>query len=112
MRSLRGFAIVLAVLLTLYVGSYLMRSARGRYEPAAIGLSGIKWYEWAPQGFVRANFQYDFRYHRIYYPLWRLDRRLWHRPIETADETGYPVHEVSDSEVVILYRAWDAVQRE
>lgn len=48
----------LALMLCLYVGSYLWLSTHGRYEPAAIGLNGVKWYHWAPSGFV-TNFRWN-----------------------------------------------------
>jgi hypothetical protein len=34
-----------------------MLSFRGRYEPASIGLNGVKDFDWAPSGFV-----HDYRW--------------------------------------------------
>lgn len=92
----------LLVLLTAYVGSYLALSVQGRFEPALIGLNGVKRYMWAPCGFVT-----DFRWNRTllaaYMPLYLLDTRLWHT---TADLDCYPVNSVPASEIGRVYRAW------
>jgi len=87
------------------------RSSRGRYEPAVIGLGGVKWYDWAPQGFVT-----DFRWNNdlvrfYYYPLWRLDRRFWHKPIHGPGVNypiNYPVNEVAPEDIGQVFQAWDA----
>jgi hypothetical protein len=67
----------ISILFLAYAGSYLALSLRGRYEPAVIGLNGVKWYHWAPNGFVN-----EFRWHQgvmlVYYPLYILDIRVWH----------------------------------
>ena len=52
MRIRRIFGITLLTLLLIYIGSYALLSSGGCYEPAAIGLNGVKWYGWAPRGFV------------------------------------------------------------
>jgi len=39
-------------MLSLYVGTYLHRSAQGTYGAGAWGLNGIKWYCWAPRGYL------------------------------------------------------------
>ena len=101
-------AMTLAGVVLAYVGSYVARSARGRYEPMVIGLGGVKWYDWAPAGFVE---EYDWKWNDshvwCYYPLWRLDRRFWHPSIQDAASTAYPVDEVPDDEIGKVYRAWN-----
>ena len=99
-------AVVTALILTLslYAGSYVRRSSRGRYEPAAIGLNGVKWYEWAPEGFV-TDYRWDASMKRIYWPLWHLDRRIWHTP-DMAEGGKYPVNEVDPKDIGKVYKAW------
>jgi hypothetical protein len=103
--SLRTLLLLFALLgaLLAYVGSYVTRSAHGRYEPMVIGLVGVKWYDWAPHGFV-TDFQWDKDQIRFYYPLWRLDRRFWHPPHHASDRARYPINEPSD--IGQVYRAW------
>jgi len=105
-RTLKKHVVVATLLsgLFFYVGSYLWRSTHGRYEPAAIGLNGVKWYHWAPSGFVA-----DFRWNRtlmgVYHPLFFLDTRFWH----TSDEAcrkRYPINEVATEDIGKVYRAW------
>jgi hypothetical protein len=86
------WTIILALLLIVYIVSYLALSLQGRYEPGAIGTSGVKWYEWAPSGFVT-----DHKWNRLlicpYYPLYLFDCRYWHTENE-ADGNKYPVNKV------------------
>jgi hypothetical protein len=93
----------LLVLLLLYTGSYVILSARGCYEPAGIGLGGVKWYAWAPHGFVEG-----YRWKRcpmlIYAPLLCLDRWLWHPP-GNPPPGGYPVNEVKREDIWKVYKA-------
>ena len=80
----------------LYCGTYLVLSLLGQYEPAVWGLTGPKWYHWAPAGFVsdmrwRMPFLYGFL------PLWEADRFLWH----TADRAfsgRYPINLIAENE--------------
>src|SRR5438093_8777021 len=93
-RALKKFLVpaTLTLGLFVYVGSYLWRSTRGRYEPAAIGLNGVKWYSWAPSGYV-TDFRWNHTLMLVYCPLYFLDTRFWH----TSDEaygSRYPINQV------------------
>jgi hypothetical protein len=72
-------AIALVTLCAMYVLSYSALSVSGRYEPAAWGTNGVKWYSWAPAGFVRSK-DLAWRRHTLlmFYPLYRLDTKFWH----------------------------------
>jgi hypothetical protein len=91
------------VLLLCYVCSYAALSAWGTYEPAAIGLNGVKWYRWAPAGFVK-----DYRLRRGFYyaymPLYLADRWLWHEDDEVYSGK-YPFHTPKD--ISDVYKAWE-----
>ena len=84
LTPLLGVMIVGALLLSVYVGAYVVRSREGRFEPAAIGLSGVKWYRWAPAGFV-TDFKWDQAQMNFYYPLFLLDITFWHKADEMRD---------------------------
>jgi len=99
-----GISIALLIVLGFYVGSYVRRSSRGGYEPAVIGLNGVKWYDWAPEGFV-TDYRWNASMKRIYWPLWYLDRRIWHTP-DMADSGEYPVNEVAPKDIGKVYEAW------
>jgi hypothetical protein len=106
-RSTRNEVILwgtLVLAIFAYVGSYSWRSTRGRYEPAAIGLNGVKWYGWAPKGFV-TNFKWNRTLMLVYYPLYYFDNRFWH----TSDDAyggKYPINQVTSREIGKVYRAW------
>jgi hypothetical protein len=87
-----------------YVGSYLWLSTRGRFEPAAIGTNGVKWYHWAPSGFV-TDFRWNQTLMRAYYPLFFLDTRFWHTS-DDAYRSRYPINEVATEDIGKVYRAW------
>ncbi len=97
-------AFILIAIGMAYLGSYVSRSLQGRYEPAVIGLGGVEWYDWAPRGFVR-DYEWDPSLVRIYYPLWQIDRRFWHRP-EDAEDGNYPLNEVKPEDIWKVYQAW------
>ena len=86
-----------------YVGSYMWRSERGRYEPASIGLNGVKSYGWAPKGFV-TDFRWNHTLMRAYFPLYYLDNRFWHTP-DDAYRGNYPINKVSVDDIGKVYRA-------
>lgn len=44
MKNANKLGIVLAMLIAIYIGSYLSLSVTGRYEPATIGLNGVESY--------------------------------------------------------------------
>jgi hypothetical protein len=102
----RVLLLTVAALLALYVGSYISFSLRGRYEPAGIGLAGVKAYAWAPAGFVK-DFRWNHRLMRVYCPLYLLDCRLWHTQ-DKADDGLYPVNEVAPEDVWKVYDAWSS----
>ena len=87
---------IIAVTACAYAGSYLVLSLEGRYEPALIGLMGVKTYKWAPKGFV-TDFKDNPTLTIFYFPLLLLDQRCWH----TSDRThrGYPINEVPVEEI-------------
>lgn len=67
-----------AILVGLYVVSYLPLTLQGVYGWGAIGTNGVKYWVWYPQGFgfesrVRAAFLRTF-----YLPLHGLDIEYWH----------------------------------
>jgi hypothetical protein len=103
--KVRTVMIIVALLVLLYVGSYLAISTRGRFEPSAIRLTGVKGYQWAPQGFVT-----DLRWNRslvfFYYPLYALDIHFWHT---SAAGGRYPVNEVPDKDIWKVYKAWKLI---
>ena len=90
--SLRSLMIVIALLSIAfaYVGSYVRRSSVGMYKPAVWGADGVKWYDWAPDGFVN-GYHWNAATWRFYCPLWRMDRRFWHQPLHGGEETPYPI---------------------
>jgi hypothetical protein len=93
-RCWRYTTAVLAILLVSYTGGYVALSANGRYEPAAWGLDGVKWYAWAPAGFVH-DFKWDGRMVIAFAPLYYLDQEFWHT--ERESESGrYPINLVPE----------------
>jgi hypothetical protein len=83
--------ILLLVLIATYVGVYIGLSANGQYIPTVFGLNGVKWYDWAPRGFVKDG-QWNGRVMVVFLPLWKLDRRSWHTP-QTEPNDKYPFRE-------------------
>ena len=104
--SLRTLFLAFALLAVgcAYIGSYVSRSIRGRYEPAVIGLNGVKSYAWAPEGFV-ADFQWNTETWRFYYPLYEFDQRYWHKSQHWPND-DYPFNEVKPEEIGRVYDAW------
>jgi hypothetical protein len=102
-------AVTLACAVAAYVGSYVARSARGRYEPMVIGLNGVKWYDWAPEGFVGEGWKWNETQIWWYYPLWRLDRRFWHKSLDGSlvRKSDFPIDEIPPKEINKVYRAID-----
>jgi hypothetical protein len=96
--------VAIALLFAFYIGSYVKRSLGGRYEPASIGLKGVKWYDWAPRGFV-TDFRWDVRLMFFYFPLHAADRLWWHKS-EQDDDGKYPINEVAPDDIGNVYRAW------
>jgi hypothetical protein len=65
-------------MLTCYIGSYVCMSMYGTFEPAHIGLNGVKSYAWAPAGFVK-NYKHRQALYYLYLPLFLADRWQLHR---------------------------------
>ena len=85
-----------------YISTYLLLSANGRFEPGIIGLNGVKAYDWAPKGFVH-DFKWNRKFCLFYEPLWVLDINLWHT---NPREGHYPINEVAAKDIGKVYRAW------
>ena len=99
-----GGVVVGLLLLSVYVGAYVVRSREGRFEPASIGLNGVKGYGWAPAGFV-TDYKWDHSQMKFYYPLYLLDIRFWHN--EDAElSSKYPINKVSSEDIWKVYKAW------
>ena len=82
--------LLLLILLLAYIGSYLAMSIQGRYEPAATGSYGVKWYAWVPRDFL-PDFRGNASVRVAYMPLYWLDINFWH----TSDDAWsgrYPIH--------------------
>jgi hypothetical protein len=107
-RFVNWLLVVAAVvlLLSVYVSSYVLMSVRGRYEPGAIGLGGVKDYRWAPSGFVD-HFVWDRTLMCVYVPLHQLDVRCWHTDAD-AERGKYPINEVAPEDIGQVYEAWGA----
>ena len=87
-------ALAFCTLFAVYVFSYVSLSVAGRYEPAAWGTGGVKWYSWAPAGFVRSKDLVWRRYMIVmFYPLYKLDTKLWHTEEKMFKKT-YPANVV------------------
>jgi hypothetical protein len=70
------FLVVGLLVVAAYVFSYVLISARGRFEPSLIGLNGVKRYGWAPEGFV-SEFKWSRPKLLFYYPLYLIDTRFF-----------------------------------
>jgi len=84
----------------LYICSYVTLSSRGCYVPAGWGLSWVKWYNWAPQGFASgpAGIEYNRALMLFYLPLWLMGTKFVHTQ-EKADNGQYPINRVLDAEL-------------
>ena len=71
---LRAFAILLG----LYVVSYLPLTLQGVYGWGAIGTNGVKWWTWYPKGFGFENPVQSIFLRTFYMPLYGLDLEYWH----------------------------------
>ncbi len=99
----RIIALSACLLSSLYTGSYAWLSSEGRYEPAVFGTGGVKWYRWAPKGFMEGFT--ETRFSKIYLPLWALDHHYWHTSDE-AHDGHYPINEVKKEDIGKVYRAY------
>ena len=92
-----GRVITIIGAMSLYPLSYLALSLNGIYYPAAIGLTGVKWYNWAPMGFAsRKEYRWNIPIALFYLPLWHLDKKYWHES-ELARTGEYPKFDLSMS---------------
>jgi hypothetical protein len=73
---------------------YSILSICGRYEPAAWGLNGVKWYNWAPYGFVGDKYKWKKYMIIVFLPLWTIDRFYIHS-IDDAYSGKYPINEIN-----------------
>jgi len=96
---------VIGITACAYVGSPLVLSLLGRYEPDGIGTAGVKWYAWAPQGF-QTDFKGNTALTRIYYPLVMLDWFLWHGTTTAEANTFYPINYIPLAEIGKVAEAW------
>ena len=72
---------VFAMVLAVYIGSYLTLTLFGRPEVATSGLSGPKTYGWAPYGFFDSSAHHWTKLMFPYFPLYVIDIRVWHKDI-------------------------------
>ncbi len=100
----RRIAAFIGVLIAAYVVSYVVLSIRGRFEPVAIGLNGVKGYRWAPEGFY-ADMKWRLKPAYFYLPLYCMDTGFWHSPY-AADADRYPITEVDPKDIWKYYEAW------
>ena len=68
-KRLRRFLPHLLAVIVCYVGNYVSMSSLGRYVPARIGPlanggAGVRWYRWAPAGFMSGH---KHRYFLFYF---------------------------------------------
>jgi len=94
---------ILIFLLNAYVGSYIILSVQGRFEPAAFGLNGVKAYIWAPRGFL-SHFRWNQTLRAAYMPIYWLDTRFWHT-MDDAYTDRYPVNSNPASEFGRVHQA-------
>ena len=103
--KIQTFYISSLILFLLYVFSYIAFSVWGRYEPASIGLNGVKSYAWAPKYFVM-DFKWSTPMRLFYIPGYYMDTRFWHTE-DKAYTDKYPVNEVPVEEIGRVYQAWE-----
>lgn len=97
--------VIIGIGALVYCSYYFYLSKTGRFEPEAIGLNGVKWYGWAPKGFVD-KFKWKNSRLTFFYGLWLMDAHLWHT--EQALYHGkYPIDTVPQSDTDKVYRAFD-----
>jgi hypothetical protein len=82
---------VSVTLLVTYVGVYLILSANGCYEPGTRGIDGVKWYSWAPVGYVRGD-RWNDSMMWTFAPLYFADARLWHPHVRPGYSGPHPIN--------------------
>jgi hypothetical protein len=100
---------VLFTALVLYVGSYVVLSLGGQYVPSGWGLGWVKWYAWAPRGFVSGPEGIDQNRfpQAFYYPLRILDVRFVHTSRKAYDG-NHPVNTVLDDKLRARLKEYEA----
>ena len=101
--------LVFVLSLFLYICSYLSLSLNGRFEPATIGLNGVKDYRWAPKGFV-TDFKWNSKTMLFYLPLYYIDDKFWHTE-DTVSSGKYPVDWVERKDIWKVYKAYDLLDK-
>ena len=81
----------LAILVGLYVASYLSLTLQGVYGWGAIGTSGVKWWEWYPKGFGFENETRAAFLRAFYLPIYSFDREYWHTKDGYLNDRSQPV---------------------
>jgi len=82
-------------------------SSRGQYVPDTWGLGWVKWYVWAPRGFVagEAGIEQRRALQTVFLPLWWVDTRFVHTSNKAYGE-DYPVNRVFDEQLREQYEDW------
>ena len=95
-RQVRKVGKVIGSLLLIYMLVYSALSAFGSYQPGAVDLRGVMWYEWAPAGFYDAKHAWPMSAYAVkhpsektggwsplmlwtFIPLWCLDNQFVHK---------------------------------
>jgi hypothetical protein len=102
-RRRTAIGAVVSLLLAGYMSVYAVLSYYGRYEPATIGLNGVKWHSWAPRGFY-ADLTWRQEPLMFFAPLYWADTCLWHTDGK-VDSGRYPVTEVDPKDIWKYYEA-------
>ena len=103
MKPRSKILIAVIALLVVYVGSYIVLSVFGQYEPTVWGLFEVKgktvyapkyaFYEWAPYGFVNEDLHWNHKICFPFLPLWAIDQRIWH-DTDSRWKGKYPEHHI------------------
>jgi hypothetical protein len=99
---------VVAGCLGVYVGSYIILSSRGRYVPGAWGLSTVKWYEWAPEGYVsgQEGTRRNLAFQLFFLLAWIVDNKFIHT-FEKARSGQYPINSLLEHELQVSTSNWN-----
>jgi len=101
---MRRARVIFGSLLAAYLGSYVILSANGRYEPECIGIDHVKWYAWTPLGFMKDYKKRRYLY-LAYLPAYIVDFRYWHT-CDDATSGRYPINKAAEHEIGKIHRAW------
>jgi len=95
-RCWRYTTAVLVTLFGIYAGVYVVLSANGRYEPGVLGIDHVKWYSWAPVGFVH-DYRWNYPMMRTFLPLYSLDVQVWHPDVRPGYSGPYRINILGDT---------------